>query len=199
MRSTRLSSALLGLVATLGLAQQAQAQAEPFIGQTMCAGFNFAPRGWAALNGQLLSIAQNTALFSLLGTTYGGDGRTTFGLPDMRGRVMVHGGQGPGLTPRSLGEMSGTENQTLSAANMPAHSHSVAPVAGSGDANSISPTGKAPATKARTTLYADPTPGNTMAATQSSVAGGSQPFNNMQPFVTVNCFIAVEGIFPSRP
>ena len=199
MRSTRLGSAVLAIAATLGVAQQAQAQAEPFIGQIMCAAFNFAPRGWAALNGQLLPIQQNVALFALLGTTYGGNGQTTFGLPDMRSRVMVHTGQGPGLSFRNLGEQGGTENTTLNTANMPPHSHSVAPLASSSDANSISPTGKAPATKARTTLYADATPGNTMAATQSSVAGGGQPFNNMQPFVTVNCFIALEGIFPSRP
>ncbi|MDL5031436.1 tail fiber protein [Pelomonas sp. APW6] len=199
MNTIRIRTALLGAVAALGLAQQAQAQAEPFIGQVMCAGFNFAPRGWAAMNGQLLPIATNTALFSLLGTTYGGDGRVTFGLPDMRGRVMIHTGMGPGLTFRNLGEQGGTENQTLSASQMPPHSHSVAPAASSDDANSISPTGKAPATKARTSLYADATPGNTMAPTMSSVAGGGQPFNNMQPFVTMNCFIATEGIFPSRP
>jgi microcystin-dependent protein len=199
MRSTRLGSAVLAIAATLGVAQQAQAQSQPYIGQIMCAGFNFAPRGWASMDGQLLSIAQNSALFALLGTTYGGNGQTTFALPDMRGRVMVHTGMGPGLSFRNLGEQGGTENTTLNSANMPPHSHSVAPLASSGDANSISPTGKAPATKARTTLYADATPGNTMAATQSSVAGGGQPFNNMQPFVTVNCFIALEGIFPSRP
>ncbi len=199
MNTIRIRSALLGIVASLGLAQQAQAQAEPFIGQIMCAGFNFAPRGWAALNGQLLSIATNTALFSLLGTTYGGDGRVTFGLPDMRGRVMLHTGTGPGLSTHTLGEMGGSETQTLNTSQMPPHSHSVAPIASSSDATSISPTGKAPATKARTTLYADPTPGNTMAPSQSSVAGGGQPFNNMQPYVTMNCFIATEGIYPSRP
>lgn len=199
MRSTRLASAVLAIAATLGIAQQAQAQSQPYIGQIMCAGFNFAPRGWAALDGQLLPISQNSALFSLLGTTYGGDGRSTFALPDMRGRMLVHTGMGPGLTPRSLGEQGGTETTTLNVTHMPPHSHSVAPLASSGDANSISPTGKAPATKARTTLYADATPGNTMAATQSSVAGGGQPFNNMQPFVTVNCFIALEGVYPSRP
>lgn len=119
MNTHRIRSALLGLLATEGLAQQAQAQAEPFIGQIMCAGFNFAPRGWAALNGQLMSIASNTALSSLLGTTYGGDGRVTFGLPDMRGRVMIHIGMGPGLTYRSLGEQGGTGNQSLSASQMP--------------------------------------------------------------------------------
>lgn len=199
MNTLRIRSALLGAIAALGLAQQAQAQAEPFIGQIMCAGFNFAPRGWAALNGQLLPISSNVALFALLGTTYGGNGQTTFGLPDMRGRVMIHNGMGPGLTFRNLGEQGGTETNTLSQSQMPPHSHSVAPIASSADANSISPTGKAPATKARTTLYADATPGNTMAPTQSSVAGGGQPVNNMQPFVTMNCFIATEGIFPSHP
>lgn len=199
MSTIRNRSALLGLVAVLGLAQQAHAQAEPFIGQVMCAGFNFAPRGWAAMNGQLMSIATNTALFSLLGTTYGGDGRVTFGLPDMRGRVMIHTGMGPGLSFRNLGEQGGTETTTLSTTQMPAHSHSVAPIASSDDAISISPAGMAPATKARTTLYAAPTPGNSMAPTQSSAAGGGQPFSQMQPFITMNCFIATEGIYPSRP
>lgn len=199
MHRPRHQLALLSLLAGLAAAPSAQAQAEPFIGQIMCAGFNFAPRGWAAMNGQLLPIATNTALFSLLGTTYGGDGRVTFGLPDMRGRVMLHTGMGPGLSFRNLGETGGVENTTISLQQMPPHSHSVAPIASSSDATSISPTGKAPATKARTTLYADATPGNTMAPATSTVAGGGQPMSLMQPFVTMNCFIATEGIYPSRP
>lgn len=199
MRSTRLAGAVLAIAATLGLASQAQAQSQPYVGQIMCAGFNFAPRGWAALDGQVLAIQQNTMLFSLLGTTYGGDGRTTFALPDMRGRVMVHSGQAPGLTYRNLGETGGSENTTLNVTNLPPHNHVVAPAGSSGDANSISPAGKAPATKARTTLYADATPGVTMAPAPTSVTGNGVPFNNMQPFVTVNCFIATEGVYPSRP
>jgi microcystin-dependent protein len=164
----------------------------------MCAGFNFAPRGWAELNGQILSIAQNTALFSLLGTTYGGNGQTTFALPDMRGRALLLRGQGAGLSNRDLGETGGIEANTLTVPQMPPHDHTVAPAASNNDATAVSPVGKAPATKARTTLYADATLNTTMAPTTTSVAGAGQPVQNMQPYLTVNCFIALEGIFPSR-
>lgn len=195
----RLARSLLALCGTLLLAPAAHAQAEPLLGQIMCAGFNFAPRGWAFANGQLIPIATNTALFALLGTTYGGDGRTTFALPDLRGRVMVGAGQGPGTTFRNLGEQGGSETQRISVGQLPAHTHTVSPQASSDDASSISPAGKAPATKARTTLYAEPTPGNTMAPSTTSATGQGQPLPVMQPFTTVNCFIATEGIFPSRP
>jgi microcystin-dependent protein len=164
----------------------------------MCAGFNFEPRGWAALNGQLLPIAQNTALFSLLGTIYGGDGQTTFALPDMRGRVLLHMGQGGGLSNHDIGETSGTETNTLTVPQLPPHDHVVAPAASNNDATAVSPVGKAPATKARTTLYADATLNTKMAPTTTSPTGGGQPVNNMQPSLTVNCFIALEGIFPAR-
>ena len=121
-----------------GLNGTASAQAsDPFIGQIMCAGFNFAPRGWAELNGQLLPIAQNTALFALLGTQYGGNGQTTFALPDMRGRVLMHAGQGPGLTLRDQGESAGTEQVTLNSAQLPAHNHTVIPLGSSAEANTF--------------------------------------------------------------
>src|SRR3712207_3315813 len=110
---------------------------EPFIGEIRMVGFNFAPRGWATCDGQLLSIAQNTALFSLLGTTYGGNGQTTFALPDLRGRAALHQGQGPGLTNRVIGEASGTETVTLTTNQMPSHSHGVN--ANSGEAGTKSP------------------------------------------------------------
>lgn len=192
---------VVALVAALaGLqAQPAAAQAEPFIGQIMCAGFNFAPQGWAELNGQLLSISQNTALFSLIGTTYGGNGQSTFGLPDMRGRTLLHAGQGPGLSPRVQGEVSGTEDTTLAIANMPPHAHSFAPMGSANDANSVSPAGKVAASKARTTLYTDPVNIVTEAAGTTGATGNGLPFNNMQPYLTVKCFMALEGIFPSRP
>ncbi|WP_229414248.1 phage tail protein [Zemynaea arenosa] len=187
------------LAAASAVPLPAAAQAEPFIGQISCFPYNFVPRGWAALNGQLLSIAQNTALFALIGTTYGGNGQTTFALPDMRGRVMLSSGQGPGLAPRTIGEMSGTENTTITTANMPAHQHMVAPAASNSDATSISPAGLVPAAKSRTPLYTDaansPT---TMAATPSSIVGGSQPVSNMPPYLVMTCAIALEGIFPSR-
>ncbi|MCH8179604.1 MAG: phage tail protein [Proteobacteria bacterium] len=180
------------------LTPTAHAQAEPFLGQIMCAGFNFQPRGWLLADGRTMPIAQYTALFSLLGTTYGGDGRTTFALPDLRGRVILGAGQSPGTTLRQLGERGGSETQQITVTQLPPHSHTVAPQASSQDATSISPAGKAPATKARTTLYADPTPGTTLAPSTTSVAGAGQPLPVMPPYTTFNCFIAVEGIFPSR-
>lgn len=177
----------------------AAAQAtEPFLGQIMCAGFNFAPVGWARLDGQLLSIAQNTALFALLGTTYGGDGRTTFALPDMRGRAIISDGQGPGLTNHTIGEAGGQETTTLNVANLPPHSHTFAPLGSTNDATSISPAGKVASSKARTTLYADPANTVAMQASSTSVVGGGIPINNMQPYVTINCFMAMQGVFPSR-
>lgn len=188
----------LGLTAALQMAPAA-AQAEPFIGQIMCGGWNFAPRGWAMMNGQLLPIATNTALFSLLGTTYGGDGRVTFGLPDLRGRVPMHWGMGPGLSNHNIGEMGGSETNTLTTAQLPPHSHTVAPLGSSNDANSMSPAGKVPATKARTTLYTDPVNLVPQAATTTSAAGSGAPVNNMQPYLTFTCVIATEGIYPSRP
>ena len=170
---------------------------EPFLGSLMIFAGNFAPRGWAFCNGQLLSIAQNTALFSLLGTTYGGDGVTTFALPDLRGRAPIHFGQGPGLSNYVLGEASGTENVTLVISNLPAHSHTVnASIRGDG---SRSPTNNLLASPAPdTNLYTATAADTTMNPTMIGPTGGSQPFNNMQPFLTLNYCIALEGIFPSR-
>ena len=168
------------------------------MGQIMCAGFNFAPRGWAELNGQLLPIAQNQALFSLLGTTYGGNGQTTFALPDMRGRVLTHAGQGPGLTDRTQGESAGEENVTLNSAQLPAHAHTVTPQGSAADATVISPANAVPATKSRTTLYA-PGPGTVaMSPVLTSSAGSNSPVPVMQPYLTVKCFISLFGVFPPR-
>ena len=187
-------------MALTGAPQTTLAQAtEPCIGQIMCAAFNFAPNGWAELNGQLLPIAQNTALFSLLGTQYGGNGQTTFALPDMRGRVLLHAGQGPGLTNRNQGDSSGTETVTLSNGQLPAHTHTVTTMGSPSDATLVSPANGVPATKARTTLYA-PGPGTEpMSPVLTSPAGGNAPVPIVQPFVTVKCFIALFGVFPSRP
>lgn len=202
MQTTSLTRPLvagLTLATALLAAAPAQAQSEPFVGQISCAGFNFAPRGWALLDGQLLSIAQNTALFSLLGTQYGGDGRTTFALPDMRGRAMLDQGQGPGLTERFMGERAGTETNTLSVNQLPSHTHAFAPLASSTTGTSTSPSGAVPAAaKKATSRYAAGSGDTTMAAGTTAPAGGGQPVNNMQPFVTVNCFIALQGVFPSR-
>ena len=189
--------AALGLTAALHTAP-ASAQAEPFLGQIMCGAWNFAPRGWAMANGQILPIAQNTALFSLLGTQYGGNGNTNFALPDLRGRAMTHFGQGPGLSVYEVGQTGGTETNTLLASQLPAHAHSYAPPASNNDANSVSPAGKVPAAKARTTLYTDPTNLVAEAAGLTSSTGGGQAINNLQPYLTLNCVIALQGIFPSR-
>lgn len=155
-------------------------------------GFNFAPRSWAFCDGQLLPISQNTALFSLLGTTYGGDGRTTFALPDLRGRVPLHEGTGPGLSSYLLGQKGGLENVTLTTAQIPAHTHS--PQCSSDDPNSGSPANGFPAAVG-TPIYST-TQNASMGATGS--AGGSQSHENRPPYLALNFCIALQGIFPSR-
>ena len=169
--------------------------ATPFIGQITLFAGNFAPRGWAFCNGQILSIAQNTALFSILGTTYGGNGQTTFALPDLRGRVPMHPGQGPGLSSRTLGEVGGTETTTLNVSQLPAHTHPVAPQANDGAQTTNRPGGAYPA---RGGAYAGSPGATPMGATPSGPAGSSQPHNNVQPYLGLNYIIALEGIFPSR-
>jgi microcystin-dependent protein len=168
---------------------------EPFLGEIRMFGFNFAPQGWAFCNGQLLPISQNTALFSLLGTQYGGNGQTTFALPDLRGRVAIHQGQGPGLSNYVIGQVSGTENTTLTSGQMPQHAHGV--VANASPASSGRPDGAVPA-RASGDIYAAAPDGTAMNAGMIGVAGGSQPFNNLQPFLVVTFCIALQGIFPSR-
>ena len=196
---SRTACAAMAALSLMGLHGTASAQAsDPFIGQIMCAGFTYAPKGWAELNGQLLSIGQNQALFSLIGTTYGGNGQTTFALPDMRGRVLIHAGQGPGLTQREQGESAGSEQVTLNNAQLPAHNHTVTPLGSVGDATLVSPVNGVPATKARTTLYA-PGPGTiAMSPVLTSPAGSNAPVPVMQPYLTVKCFIALFGVFPSQ-
>jgi microcystin-dependent protein len=171
---------------------------EPFIAEIRMFGGNFAPRGWAFCNGQLLSIAQNTALFSILGTTYGGDGRTTFGLPDLRSRVPMHWGQGPGLSNRVLGEQGGVEAVALTAQQMPAHTH--AANASSGKGNTNSPIGKVWSKDAgvQSATYTGNAPDGAMAANAIGNAGGSQPHENVPPFLAVSFIIALQGIYPSR-
>ena len=170
--------------------------AEPFIGEIRIFAGTFAPVGWAFCDGRLLAIAQNDALFALIGTTYGGDGETTFALPDLRSRFAVHQGQGPGLSNYTIGETTGTETVTLTVPQLPAHSHIAN--AGSGG-NDLSPAGNVWATDAggNTAAYNDASNAQ-MAATAIGVAGGSQPHDNIQPFLVVNFIIALEGIFPAR-
>lgn len=190
------------LAGTMSTATPALAGAEPFIGQVIFYPYNFCPRGWQSASGQILSIAQNTALFALLGTTYGGNGQTTFALPDLRGRAALGQGSGPGLTPRTIGEQSGTETHTLTIAEMPTHAHTalVTTVATNGDstfpvrnsfagaANSYAP-GAPPIT---------PPAALNAAATTVTNTGGNQPFAKRSPTLTLTPCIALEGIFPSR-
>lgn len=155
----------------------------PILGAIVMFGFNFPPRGWAECSGQLLSISSNSALFALLGTIYGGDGRVTFALPDLRGRFAMHYGSGPGLSPRNLGERSGSESSTLGSTNLPAHTHAADEVLVRGIG-----------TPQSTGL----TNGQKTGAASTGSTGNGQPFNNMPPFQAVNFCIALQGIFPSR-
>lgn len=171
---------------------------DPFLGQIIMFGGGFAPRGWAFCNGQLLSIAQNSALFSILGTTYGGDGRSTFALPDLRGRTPVHAGTGPGLTTRRIGQRSGAETVTLNLTQVPAHDHTAQQ-----PGSSAGPTTGSPANAQAATVDQDaynqggPTNSSMQAFTTGSTGGGGG-HDNMQPFQVVNYIIAMEGIYPSR-
>lgn len=166
---------------------------EPFLGEIKLLPYNFAPRGWAFCQGQILPIAQNTALFSLLGTTYGGNGQTTFALPDLRGRVPLSSGQGPGLALHDLGEVGGTENVTLTAGQMPAHNHALN--VSNANATASRPGGNRPSAGGSYTNASD---GNQFAGNAVSTSGSSQPHANMQPYLSLNYCIALEGIFPSR-
>jgi microcystin-dependent protein len=176
-------------------AVHAQAQ-EPFVGQIQMVAFTFAPKGWAFCAGQILPINQNQALFSLLGTTYGGDGRTTFALPDLRGRVPVGSGQGPGLSPYNLGEASGQESVTLTIPQMPAHTHMVSGQTAVG--TSANPTGSVWAAQSRLNIYSSGTPDSPMGGSTVSFSGGGQPYPNRSPYLTINYIIALVGVFPSR-
>ena len=167
---------------------------EPFLGEIRLFPYNFAPRGWAFCSGQLMSIAQNTALFALLGTTYGGNGQTTFGLPDLRGRVAVSSGQGPGLSFYNLGQQAGTETVTLTQSEMPMHSHLVNATLNDQN-NSSRPSGAF--LTAGNTYNATPD-GTVMAPQMIQPSGNSQPHSNIQPYLALNYCIALEGIFPSR-
>ena len=169
----------------------------PYVGEIRWVAFNFAPQGWALCDGQLLPIAQNETLFTLIGTTYGGDGQTTFALPDLRGRSPIHAGQGGGLSPRVLGERGGQETHTISVPEMPAHSHQ--PLALTDPGNTPSPTGGYWAgSSGKNNLYSTFAPDIVMAPRQVQSMGGSQPHNHMPPFQTLTCIISLFGIFPSQ-
>lgn len=170
---------------------------EPFVGEVRMFAGNFAPRGWAFCDGQLLAVSQNDALFSLFGTIYGGDGRTTFGLPDMRGRLPVHAGTGPGLSNRRLGAKGGTENVTLTTNQLPSHSHNIK--ASNQPATSTTPNSTSSVGKA---VGYDPyiqEPGNElMNSNNVSSIGGSRSHTNLMPFLCVNFIVSLFGIYPSR-
>jgi microcystin-dependent protein len=168
---------------------------EPFLGQIQLFAFGWAPQGWALCDGRLLAISSNTALFSLLGTTYGGDGRTTFALPDLRGRVPLGQGQGPGLSNYDLGEVGGSESVTVTTQQLPSHNHGVK---GSASATSKSPAGLVPAFDSAAAAYGAPD-GTQMAADMTQNTGNGQPVPTLQPFLGACYCIAVEGIYPSRP
>lgn len=182
---------------------------EPFIGEIKIFGFNFAPRGYAFCSGQIMSIAQNTALFSLLGTTYGGNGQTTFALPNLNGRVAIGQGQSGGTSNYQLGQIGGVENETMTLNNLPAHAHTLSAAAkimvqvSGSKADSNSPAGSYLGTNTSTPVYSETPDANeflagTVAGGATDAIGGNTPFSIVQPYLALNYSIALEGIFPSR-
>jgi microcystin-dependent protein len=169
---------------------------EPFVGEIRMFAGNFAPRGWAFCDGQLLAVSQNDALFSLLGTIYGGDGRTTFGLPDLRGRIPIHAGTGPGLSPRRLGAKGGAENVTLTVNQLPSHGHPMQ--ATQSAANERNPDGRVPAQAPLADLWSTRSQDVNMASGAITNVGGSRSHTNLMPFLCINFIIALFGIYPSR-
>jgi microcystin-dependent protein len=172
---------------------------DQFVAEIRIFPFNFPPTGWAFCNGQLLPISQNTALFSLLGTTYGGDGKSTFGLPNLQGNAPMQQGQGPGLSLRDLGEIGGEQAVTLLQTEMPAHSHGALAASGG---NSTSPVSNvwSSGQKGFGAVYAPSNPSTNQAMNPFalSISGGNLPHNNMMPYLTLNFCIALQGIFPAR-
>jgi microcystin-dependent protein len=175
--------------------------ADPFVAEIRIFPFNFAPRSWAFCSGQILPISQNTALFSLLGTTYGGDGRSTFALPDLQGRAPMHPDQGPGLSLHDLGETGGSETVTLLQSQIPAHAHAMsASSAAADEEGQKQPASAVPGVQQGSNLLYAPLSGNPvqMAPESLAAAGGGQPHNNLMPYLTLNFCIALQGIFPPR-
>jgi microcystin-dependent protein len=174
--------------------------ADPFVAEIRIFPFNFAPTGWAFCDGQLLPLSQNTALFSLLGTTYGGDGKSTFALPNLQGSAAMHPGQGQGLSLRDLGEIGGAPSVTLLQSEIPAHSHAFGVTAENGAQGSLTETALIGASVGGN-MYQTTTNANLvqLAPQALAVAGASLPHNNMQPYLTLNFCIALQGVFPARP
>lgn len=170
----------------------------PFVAEIRIWACNFAPTGWAQCNGQLLPLSQNTALFSLLGTTYGGNGASTFALPDLTGRIPMHPGQGPGLSLHDLGEQGGSDTVTLLQSEMPAHAHALRTAAGEIGEDRIPGPTEALARSTGGQLYATPGALAPLAPQALPPAGGDQPHNNLMPYLTLNFCIALQGVFPPR-
>jgi microcystin-dependent protein len=170
---------------------------DPFLAEIRIFPFNFAPKGWAFCDGQLLPLSQNTALFSLLGTNYGGDGRSNFALPDLQGNAALHPGPGPGLSQRFLGETGGADNLTLLSSEMPSHNHSMtAQTVDQGDTRIPDPT----VNLANTQMYiASGSQQASLDPSALSIAGNTLPHNNLMPYLTLNFNIALQGVFPQRP
>ena len=171
--------------------------ADPFVAEIRIFPFNFAPRGWAWCDGQLMPLSQNTALFSLLGTTYGGNGKSNFALPDLQGRAPMHPGQGPGLSLHDLGETGGSETVSLLESEIPAHSHTMSASADPADLRIPAPT-RSMATSSGGNIYGPAANLVSLAPEALAPAGGDQPHNNMQPYLTLNFCIALQGVFPPR-
>ena len=171
--------------------------ADPFVAEIRIFPFNFAPRGWAWCDGQLLPLSQNTALFSLLGTTYGGNGKSNFALPDLQGRAPMHPGQGPGLSLHDLGETGGSETVTLLESEIPSHSHALRASSDPADVQQPSPA-RSLARSAPGFAYIPGNPNATLAPEALAPAGGDQPHNNLQPYLTFYFSIALQGVFPPR-
>jgi microcystin-dependent protein len=174
---------------------------DQWVGEIRAVGFNFAPQGWALCNGQILPISQNTALFSLLGIFYGGDGRTTFALPNLQATIPLGMGQGPGLSSYQVGETLGTSSVTLVETQLPAHNHVANALGGQGNADSPQNAVWAESRTGRVAdqVYASPPAGlGQLAPTALSLDGGGQPHNNLPPYLVVNFIIALQGIFPAR-
>lgn len=170
--------------------------ADPFVAEIRIFPFNFAPQGWAWCDGQLMPLSQNTALFSLLGTTYGGNGKSNFALPDLQGRAPMHPGQGPGLSLHDLGETGGSETVSLLESEIPFHQHTV--VASNSDAIDQGPSGSRMAGGIGVSAYATPGPLVQLSDQAHAPAGGDQPHNNLQPYLTFYFCIALQGVFPPR-
>ena len=169
---------------------------DPFVAEIRIFPFNFPPKGWAFCDGQILPLSQNTALFSLLGTTYGGDGKSNFGLPNMQGNAPMHPGQGPGLSLHDLGETGGSETVLLQQSEMPSHSHGL--IASAADGTNTKPAGQLFAQGVGVSIWGTTPPNTQFNGNALSPNGGNQPHNNMMPYLTLNFCIALQGVYPPR-